>query len=178
MRQFISTPVISAWGGRPAAAGSAALAGTRVYLAGPRTCLDPEGHALLEAALLDLGVVDVVAHLAFPAAARALRAHGAQVTSPFEASWWRGSDASLHNLRAERERDALALETADLVVVLDGWEDVPGAVDTAILVAETRGVPWAQVSAALAAAELIAEELAAAELAATGTEAPLRRRAS
>jgi hypothetical protein len=172
MRQFISIS-----GGRHAAGASSALAGRRVYLAGPRACLDPEGHALLEASLLDLGVVDVAAHLAFPAAAHALRAHGAQVTCPFESAWWRGSDSSLHNLRAERERDALALESADLVVVLDGWEDVPGAVDTAILVAETRGVPWAPVTAALAEAALVAERLAD-ESAATETAAPLRRRAS
>lgn len=177
MRQFISIS-----GGRQVAESSAALAGSRVYLSGPRACLDPEGHALLEASLLDLGVIDLAARVAFPAAARALRAHGAQVTSPFEAAWWRGSDAGLHNLRAERERDVLALETADLIVVLDGWEDVPGAVDTAILVAETRGVPWAPVSAALAAADLVADEQLAAEFAAlqttTRTAMPLRRRAS
>lgn len=172
MRQFISIS-----GGLDAAESSSALAGRRVYLAGPRACLDPQGHALLEESLLDLGVVDVPAHLAFPAAARALRAHGAQVTCPFESAWWRGSDGSnLHNLRAERERDGQALETADLIVVLDGWEDVPGAVDTAILVAETRGVPWARVGEALAEAALIAQGESAQ--AATETAAPLRRRAS
>ena len=129
-----------------------ALAGRHVYLAGPRTSLDPEAYAQLEAALLSLGMIEVPVAEAFVAAARALRAHGATVSCPFEADWWRGTTAgtgALRDVRAGRERDAHALETADLVVVLDGWEDVPGAVDTAVIVAETRDVPWARVSAVL-----------------------------
>lgn len=168
MRHFVSISGGLSSGARSASVRSEVLAGRLVYLAGPRTCLDPEGYALLEASLLDLGVVDAAVELAFPAAAHALRAHGASVTCPFESPWWRGSDHSLHNVRAERDRDAAALEAADLVVVLDGWQDVPGAVDTAILVAETRGVPWGRAS------EVLAESRAAA----TATAAPLRRRAS
>jgi hypothetical protein len=131
--------------------GQPPLAGRRVYLAGPRTSLDPQAYAQLEADLLNLGVIDASVADAFAAAAAALRAQGADVTCPFEAAWWRGdgSGAGANAVRAGREADARALEAADLVVVLDGWEDVPGAVDTAVIVAETRDVPWARVSAVL-----------------------------
>jgi hypothetical protein len=136
-------------------AGQPPLAGRRVYLAGPRTSLDPAAYAQLEAALMELGVIETPVAEAFGVALRVLRAQGAEVTCPFEAPWWRGggthSDSmALRDVRAGRERDARALESADLVVVLDGWEDVPGAVDTAVIVAESRDVPWARVSAVLA----------------------------
>lgn len=135
--------------------GQPPLAGRRVYLAGPRTSADPAAYAQLEAALMELGVIETPVAEAFVVAARALRAHGAEVSCPFEAEWWRGAGvavevAPLRDVRAGRERDARALEEADLVVVLDGWEDVPGAVDAAVIVAETRDVPWARVSAVLA----------------------------
>jgi hypothetical protein len=155
MRHF--APIVT--GGQPP------LAGRRVYLAGPRASVDPAAYAQLEAALMELGVIETPVAEAFGIAARALRAHGAEVTCPFEAAWWRGAGtdtdrAQLRDVRAGREHDARALESADLVVVLDGWEDVPGAVDAAVIVAETRDVPWARVSAVLASCR---EALAVAE---------------
>ncbi|MGQ0467196.1 MAG: hypothetical protein ACT4QG_18010 [Sporichthyaceae bacterium] len=115
----------------------AALRGRRVYLAGPRTWLDPEVWAPVEATLLDLGLIALPAQAAFRHAAASLRAAGASVFSPFEQA------PDLADSRAGRTADSEALLAADLVVVLDGWADVPGAVDRALLVATTRGVSWA-----------------------------------
>ena len=136
------------------------LEGRHVYLAGPRTSLDPEAYAQLESDLLALGVVEQPVAAAFAAAVRALRAYGATVSTPFEIDQqdWAG----MRHARAGRERDAQALESADLVAVLDGWEDVPGAVDAAVIVAETRDVPWTRVSAVLASCAELAQVRGAA----------------
>ncbi len=125
-------------------------AAPRVYLAGPRTCLDPDGSAALAATLLDLGLIDARPAEAFVAAAAALRAAGADVTSPAEAPWWCGAETDIEELRAGRAADAAARAAADLVVVLDGWLDVPGAVDGPVITARTAGVPVVSVADALA----------------------------
>lgn len=119
----------------------------RVYLAGPRTCLDPAGYAALTSGLLELGLIDRPVEAAFALAARELRAVGAEVTSPFEEAWWRGAEVSADELRAGRSAHAPA--RADLVAVLDGWLDVPGAVDVAVIAARTSGVPVVPVSEAV-----------------------------
>ncbi|MGQ0846451.1 MAG: hypothetical protein ACT4QF_20190 [Sporichthyaceae bacterium] len=119
------------------------LRGRQVYLAGPRTWVDPAVWAPVEASLLDLGLIDASAASSFRLVARALRIEGAHVFSPME------HDA---DSRAGRAADAAALAHADLVVVLDGWEYVAGAVDAARLVAATRGVAWAEASEILRAA--------------------------
>ena len=74
--------------------------GGHVYLAGPRTCLDPIGYAALSAGLFDLGLIDRPVDEAFAAAARSLRAVGAEVTSPFEQAWWRGAEVGADELRS------------------------------------------------------------------------------
>jgi hypothetical protein len=123
----------------------------RVYLAGPRTCLDPAGYAALTSALLELGLIDRPVEAAFAVAARDLRAVGADVTSPFEEAWWRGAEVGADELRAGRAAHATAPVRADLVAVLDGWLDVPGAVDVAVIAARTSGVPVVPVSEAIRA---------------------------
>lgn len=141
------------------------LSGCRVYLAGPRTCLDPDGYAALESTLVEIGLISTSVDDAFTAAARELRAAGAVVISPHEQPWWRGAEVGNAELRAARDANASAPARADLVAVLDGWADVPGAVDAAVLAARVAGVPTATVSEAL-------------ERALTGSAALLRRRAS
>lgn len=141
------------------------LAGRRVYLAGPRTCLDPAGYAALQAGLLELGLIGAAVDAAFTSAARELRAAGAVVTSPYEQPWWRGDEVPHAELCAAREANSAAPAHADLVVVLDGWADVPGAVDAAVLAARVAQVPCLGVSEAL-------------ERAVTDSAALLRRRAS
>ena len=125
------------------------LQGVRVYLAGPRTCLDVTGYAALAAGLFDLGLIDRPVEAAFEAAAAELRAAGAIVTSPHEQPWWRGAEVGADELRAGRAANAAAPVEADLVVVLDGWLDVPGAVDTAVIAARTAGVPVATAADAI-----------------------------
>jgi hypothetical protein len=120
-----------------------------VYLAGPRTCLDPVGYAALAAGLFDLGLIDHPVDAAFVAGARELRALGADVTNPHEQPWWRGAEVGADELRAGRTANATAPARADLVVVLDGWLDVPGAVDSAVIAARTAGVPVVLLSDAL-----------------------------
>lgn len=115
--------------------------GPRLYLAGPRTCLDPSGYAAVADGLLALGLIADPVEVAFPSAAAALRALGADVTSPYEQPWWRGEEVGADDLRAGRTADATAPAAADAVVVLDGWLDVPGAVDAAVIAARTAGVP-------------------------------------
>jgi hypothetical protein len=78
-----------------------------------------------------------------------LRAAGAAVTSPFEQPWWRGAEVGADELRAGRATNATAPGRADLVAVLDGWLDVPGAVDVAVLAARTSGVPVVPVAEVL-----------------------------
>ncbi|MBA3741581.1 DUF4406 domain-containing protein [Sporichthya sp.] len=124
------------------------LDGVRVYLAGPRTCLDPAGYAALAAGLFDLGLIAHPVDAAFEAAAAELRALGAEVTSPHEQLWWRGAEVGVDELRTGRAANAAAPAAADLVVVLDGWLDVPGAVDIAVIAARTVGVPVLLVSEA------------------------------
>jgi nucleoside 2-deoxyribosyltransferase len=119
------------------------LQGRRVYLAGPRTWLDREVWAPVEATLLELGLIDAPAEESFRRVAKALRSAEASVFSPFEHAFQLGPDGSPADSRAGRAADAAALHGADLVVILDGWSDVPGAVDAAVLVAATRGISWA-----------------------------------
>ena len=121
----------------------------RVYLAGPRTCLDPAGYAALAAGLAELGLISAPVDAAFAAAARELRALGAEVLSPHEQPWWRGAEVTADELRAGRTANAAAPAQADLVVVLDGWVDVPGAVDVPVLAARTAGVPVVSVTEAI-----------------------------
>lgn len=142
------------------------LDGVQVYLAGPRTCLDPAGYAALAAGLFDLGLTALPVDAAFEAAASELRALGAAVTSPHEQPWWRGAEVDADELRTGRTANAAALTAADLVVVLDGWLDVPGAVDTAVIAARSAGVPVL----------LVAETLQAREF--RGSAALRRRRAA
>ncbi len=123
--------------------------GTRVYLAGPRTCLDPVGYAALASGLFELGLIDLPVDAAFVAAARDLRAAGAEVVSPFEQAWWRGAEVGAAELRAGRGANSSAPAQAQLVAVLDGWLDVPGAVDAAVIGARTAGVPVLSVAEAL-----------------------------
>ena len=130
---------------------SGELPGPRVYLAGPRTCLDPSGYAALSASLLDLGLIGQPVGAAFESAAWELRALGAEVTSPFEQPWWRGVEVGADELRAGRAANAAAPAAAELVVVLDGWLDVPGAVDHAVLAARSAGVPVLLVSETVSA---------------------------
>jgi len=126
------------------------LRGIRVYLAGPRTCLDPVGYAALTAALCELGLVAEPVAGAFERAARDLRRAGAEVLSAHEQAWWRGAEVGADDLRAGRAALAAAPASADLVAVLDGWLDVPGAVDGAVITARTAGVPVVPVVEALA----------------------------
>ncbi len=121
--------------------------GLRIYLAGPRTWLEPEVWAPVEATLLDLGLIHWPARTAYRSVAAALRAAGASVFSPCEQA--AVSDTALADARAGRAADRAALIEADVVVVLDGWEDVPGAVDAARLIAATRGTCWATATDAL-----------------------------
>ena len=123
--------------------------GRHVYLAGPRTCLDPSGYAALASGLFELGLIDLPVDAAFEAAARELRAAGAEVVSPFEQPWWRGAEVDAEELRTGRTANAAAPARADLVAVLDGWLDVPGAVDAAVLAARTAGVPVVPVADAI-----------------------------
>lgn len=127
----------------------ALLRGTRVYLAGPRTCLDPAGYAALASGLFDLGLIDLPVDIAFEVAAAELRAAGADVTSPYEQPWWRGAEVGADELRAGRTEHAAAPANVDLVVVLDGWLDVPGAVDAAVIAARAAGVPVVPASEAV-----------------------------
>lgn len=119
------------------------LRGRLIYLAGPRTWADREVWAPVEATLLELGLIDAPAEESFRRVAKALRSAGSSVFSPFEQAYQLGPDGDPADSRAGRAADTAALHGADLVVVLDGWGDVPGAVDTAILVAATRGTSWA-----------------------------------
>lgn len=123
----------------------------RVYLAGPRTCLDPVGYAALTAHLLELGLIAQPVQAAFTSAARELRALDVEVFSPFEQPWWCGAEVGATELRAGRATQASAAAAADTVVVLDGWLDVPGAVDAAVISARTAGVPVLAVAEAVSA---------------------------
>lgn len=121
----------------------------RVYLAGPRTCLDPVAYAALTAVLLELDLIAQPVEAAFDTAAHELRTFGVEVFSPFEQPWWRGVEVDAADLRTGRAAQAHALADADAVVVLDGWLDVPGAVDPAVIAARTAGVPVLDVSVAV-----------------------------
>ena len=121
----------------------------RVYLAGPRICLDPDGYAALTSNLLELDLIAQPVEAAFVSAARKLRAFGAEVFSPFEQPWWRGAEVGAAALRAGRAAQASAAAAADAVVVLDGWLDVPRAVDAAVIAARTAGVPVLAVAEAV-----------------------------
>jgi hypothetical protein len=113
----------------------------RVFLAGPRTCLDPAGYATLTSTLLELDLIAQPVEAAYADAARELRALDVEVFSPFEQPWWRGAEVGAADLRAGRTAQAEAAAAADAVIVLDGWLDVPGAVDAAVIAARTAGVP-------------------------------------
>lgn len=130
----------------------------RVFLAGPRTCLDPVGYAALSTQLLALELISRPVEAAFADAARELRAFDVEVFSPFEQPWWRGAEVGAAELRAGRAVAASAAAAADAVVVLDGWLDVPGAVDAAVIAARTAGVP------VLAVADAVSELRARAAL--------------
>jgi hypothetical protein len=101
----------------------------------PSPARDPEAYATLEASLLELGLIRARLDVAVAAAARALGDLGMALTNP-----WILTGAAAEG-RAGRSADAAALTAADLVVVLDGWADVLGVSDAALLHAATRGVP-------------------------------------
>lgn len=102
------------------------LAGVRVYVAGPMTGLPRWNFD------------------AFAEAAAWLRTRGAEVTSPHEIDLADGfdpdSDGAGFDLRRALERDVEEVLAADLVVLLDGWEDSPGAL-VEVLTAEGAGIP-------------------------------------
>jgi hypothetical protein len=105
------------------------------YLAVPCPARDPQAYAALEDGLLELGLIRARLDAAVPAAARALADLGVALTNP-----WVLADAAPEG-RAGRAADAAALAAADWVVVLDGWAEVPGVTDAAVLHAATRGLP-------------------------------------
>jgi hypothetical protein len=102
----------------------------------PNAARDPEAYATLEASLLELGLIRVPLDAAVAAAARALGDLGLGITNP-----WVLTGATPQD-RAGRSCDAAALTAADYVVVLDGWAEVPGVCDAAVLHAATRSLPW------------------------------------
>lgn len=95
---------------------------------------------------------------AFAEAAREIRSLGFAVLSPhefdLEEGFEPGDDHSDFDLRAALERDLRAVEEADAVVVLPGWQDSPGAV-LEVLLAEAYGKPWAPLDEALARARSV-----------------------
>ena len=107
----------------------------RAYLAVPCPARDPEAYATLEASLLELGLIRARLDAAVAAAARALGVLGVALTNP-----WVLTGAAPEG-RAGRSADAAALAAADWVVVLDGWAEVPGVTDAAVLHAATRRLP-------------------------------------
>lgn len=89
---------------------------------------------------------------AFEDACDRLRADGYYVTSPHEMDLADGFDPS-HPNAARARRDAIdagleALKSADLVVLLPGWESAPGAM-IEVLVAGAHGVPCVPVDAVI-----------------------------
>jgi hypothetical protein len=104
------------------------------YLAVPNPARDPEAYATLEASLLELGLIRVPLGAAVAAAARALRDLGMTLTNPWVLT------AAVPQGRAGRSCDAAALSAAEHVVLLDGWAEVPGVCDAAVLQVATRGV--------------------------------------
>ena len=112
------------------------LVGLRVYVAGPMTGLPRWNFD------------------AFAAAAAALRRLGAVVTSPHEIDLADGfdpdGDGAGFDLRRALERDVEEVLSADLVVLLDGWE-VSSGVMVEILAAEGAGIPYAPIRYVLAA---------------------------
>ena len=90
--------------------------GLAVYIAGPMTGLPRWNYD------------------AFEEAAWRLRAHGAIVTSPHEMDIAAGFDpdnvtaGKKFDLQAALDADVAVVEASDLVVLLPGWEDSPGAI--------------------------------------------------
>jgi hypothetical protein len=107
----------------------------RAYFAVPCPARDPEAYAALEASLLEVGAIRARLEAAVIAAARALGDLGMSLTNP-----WVLTGAAAEG-RAGRSADAAALAAADWVVVLDGWAEVPGVSDAAVLHAATRALP-------------------------------------
>lgn len=107
----------------------------RAYLAVPSPARDPGAYAALEASLLELGLIRTRLDAAVAAAARALEDLGVSLTNP-----WVLTGAAAEG-RAGRSADTAALVAADWVVVLDGWAEVLGVTDAAVLHAATRGLP-------------------------------------
>jgi hypothetical protein len=105
------------------------------YLAAPNVARDPQAYAALQASLLELGLIRLPLDAAVAAAARALAELGITLSNPWVLT------GALPAGRAGRSSDAAALATADSVVLLDGWADVPGVCDAAVLHAATRGLP-------------------------------------
>lgn len=104
------------------------------YLAVPSPARDPQAYATLEATLLELGLIRTGLDAAVAEAARALEDLGVGLANPWTVA------GALPEGRAGRAADAAALAAADWVVVLDGWADVPGVTDAAVLHAATRGL--------------------------------------
>jgi hypothetical protein len=105
------------------------------YLAVPNPARDPQAYAALEATLLELGLIRVPLQAAVAAAGRALADLGMALANPWVLS------GEVPSGRAARTWDAAALTAADSLVLLDGWAEVPGVCDAAVLQAATRGLP-------------------------------------
>ena len=112
--------------------------GLAVYIAGPMTGLPRWNYD------------------AFEEAAWRLRAFGADVTSPHEMDIAAGFDpdsptaGKKFNLQAALDADIAVVEASDLVVLLPGWEDSPGAI-AEVLTAEAAGIPCLELQTVLAA---------------------------
>ncbi|HZE65406.1 MAG TPA: hypothetical protein VE081_02175 [Sporichthyaceae bacterium] len=107
----------------------------RAYLAVPCPDRDPQAYAMLEASLLELGLIRAPLGEAVAAAGRALGESGLALTNPWVLT------GGLPEGRVGRAADTAALAAAEWVVVLDGWGEVPGVTDAAVLHAATRGLP-------------------------------------
>lgn len=105
------------------------------YLAVPNVARDPEAYATLQASLLELGLIRLPLDAAVAAAARALGELGMTLSNPWVLT------GAVPPGRAGRSSDAAALAAAQSVVLLDGWAEVPGVCDAAVLQAATRGLP-------------------------------------
>jgi hypothetical protein len=105
------------------------------YLAVPNAARDPQAYATLQASLLELGLIDLPLDAAVAAAGRALAELGITLSNPWALT------GALPPGSAGRSADAAALAAADSVVLLDGWAEVPGVCDAAVLHAATRGLP-------------------------------------
>lgn len=105
------------------------------YLAVPNVARDPEAYAMLQASLLELGLIDVPLEEAVALVAGALGELGMTLSNP-----WVLADPVPPG-RAGRSRDVAALAAAECVVLLDGWGEVPGVCDAPVLHAATRGLP-------------------------------------